>query len=77
MAKRATKAKARTVTARVIGPVPHGGFREGEVLWQVRLIAPHFPFFLDSRVNYRTKADADEQAEKWRRRKVTITFTSK
>lgn len=67
------KTKTRRVLARVIGPIPAPGYRD--VLWRVRLVAPYFPFFLDSSVRYQTLAKADEVAEKWRGRKIFITVT--
>lgn len=69
---RKTKPKTRTVTARVVGAVPHDGY--SGALWRVRLTAPFLPFYLDGKMNYPHKADADKEAEKWRRRKITITF---
>jgi hypothetical protein len=70
MAKK--KQKTRTVTARVIGPIPdtHSG---GSLFWTVRLAAPYLPFYLDSSTGFASKHAADAFAARWRKRRVRIT----
>lgn len=65
--------KSKTVAATVVGPIPHHGFGD-RVLWKVRLKAPRFPFYIDSSMCYQKKAQADAVAEKWRKRKITISI---
>jgi hypothetical protein len=65
------KNKTRTVTARVIGPIPENG----GAFWSVRLKAPYFPFYFDSSSGYATLEAAEAAAEKWRKRKVVVSVT--
>jgi hypothetical protein len=68
-----SKAKTRSVVAKVIGPIPsaaHSG-----ALWKVRLKVPRLPFYLDSSTLYGTLAEAEAEAEKWRRKKIVVTVT--
>lgn len=60
--------KTRTYTARMIGPIP-----DALGTWKVRMKAPHLPFYLDSEMHFGLKADADEFAKRWSKRRVTFT----
>lgn len=61
--------KKQTVSKVLVIPVSG----ELNLYWKVRLIAPRFPFYIDSQVGYVDKADADKQAEKWKGRKISVT----
>ncbi len=67
------KKTTRLTFAGVVGAVPEA--YGPNALWKVRLVAPFFPFFLDSRMKYLTKKEADGVADMWRKRKVTIEFS--
>lgn len=67
------KTTTRTVTATVVGAIPHAGYNE--VLWKVRLKAPYLPFYLDSSHCYRDVEKAKAEAEKWKGRKVVVTVS--
>jgi hypothetical protein len=69
----AKKTKTRTVTARVVGPIPTLATRDG-FAWKLRLAAPYLPFYLDSSQSYLSLERAEADAEKWRKRKITITI---
>lgn len=75
MAKRLKKQVKRTTTARVIGAVPFSTAYGSRVSWKVRMVATHFPFYIDANCGFADKKRADAEAEKWRKRKVTITIT--
>jgi len=73
MKVKAKKPKSRTVTAKVIGAIPHVMYNG--VGWKVRMAAPYLPFYLDSSTAFTEKATADAFAEKLKMKKVQITIT--
>jgi hypothetical protein len=70
-AKKTTSKKVVKVHGVILDP----GYA-GSVHWRVRLIAPHFPFFIDSGTYFQRKEDAEAMAARWRKRKIVITITN-
>lgn len=69
----AKKVKTRKVVARVVGAVPVAS--GNAVYWRVRMVAPYFPFHMDLTPLYSTVAEAEQAAERWKRRSVIIQIT--
>lgn len=71
--KKARATKTRTATARVVGAIPHAGYKG--LLWKVRLTVARLPFYLDSTGCYGTLEQAEAEAEKWKRRTIVVSVT--